>query len=228
MKTGTRFVGLVPAAGVGSRMNADRPKQYLLVKQHPVLWHTVNALLADRRIEQVVVVIAPDDPWFDRFDWSGLPGMQVVRCGGASRAESVRNGLRYLANDYASSDWVLVHDAARPCLGYDHLKSLMDTLHQHDVGGILAVPVPDTVKQSRDGVLISATVPRADLWLAQTPQMFHLGMLSAAHAGDLSAITDEASAMEQAGFVPALVLGSRNNLKVTFPEDLQVVEALLT
>ncbi|MCB6182480.1 2-C-methyl-D-erythritol 4-phosphate cytidylyltransferase [Leeia sp. TBRC 13508] len=222
------YIALVPAAGVGARMLSDRPKQYLEVDGKPILWHTIAALHQDARISQVCVVIAPDDPWFDQFTWTDLPLLRVEKVGGASRAESVRNGLAALDVDITKKNpWILVHDAARPCLGGKELTALMNEVSGDSVGGILAVPVPDTVKRANADFHIVETVPREVLWLAQTPQMFRWGLLSKAHEGSLKLVTDEASAIEALGLSPRLVSGSRNNLKVTFPEDMMVVSALL-
>lgn len=222
-----RFVALVPAAGSGSRMQADCPKQYLLLHGKPVLWHTLHTLHAEPRITRIVLVLTAGDPWFDRFDWSGLPRLQVLYCGGASRAETVRNGLAEISQDTPDDPWILVHDAARPCLGASDLQKLIDQLQTDATGGLLAVPVPETVKRATPDGQVSQTVSRQDLWLAQTPQMFRLQALLAAHQGALDGITDEASAMERQGFAPRLIAGSRNNLKITYPEDLALAALMV-
>lgn len=222
-----RFIALVPAAGSGSRMRADCPKQYLLLHGKPVLWHSLKALHAEPRISRIVLVLTEGDPWFARFDWSDLPRLQVLYCGGASRAETVRNGLADIASNTPDDPWILVHDAARPCLSRTDLTHLIDQLQTDAVGGLLAVPVPETVKRATLDGHVAQTVPRQDLWLAQTPQMFRLRPLLAAHQGVLDTITDEASAMERQGDSPRLITGSRNNLKITYPEDLALAALLL-
>lgn len=216
-------LALVPAAGSGSRMQSGRPKQYLLMGGKPLLWHTLFALHQSPLITHVMVVISAQDTWFDHFSWDDLPRLTVLRAGGASRAESVRNGLSHLAQTWPAATWVLVHDAARPCLSSDLIHTLITTLGDDDIGGILAVPVPETVKsaQTTSPPTIAKTIPRDTLWLAQTPQMFRLGPLLSAHAGDLTHITDEASAMERMGASPKLIASRRENLKVTYPEDLE-------
>jgi 2-C-methyl-D-erythritol 4-phosphate cytidylyltransferase len=223
-----RYFALVPAAGLGARVGADVPKQYLEVAGQPVLWHALRALCRAPRIEQTWVVLAPSDQWFDRYDWGAFAGrLQVARCGGDTRAASVLNGLRSMPG-VAAQDWVLVHDAARPCLTGPLLDWLLAEVGDDPVGGILAVPVSDTLKRAdRDG-RIAATEPRAGLWGAQTPQMFrHAALVAALSETPLDSITDEASAMEARGQRPRLVPGSSTNIKITYPQDLDVARLLL-
>lgn len=208
------------------------PKQYLLLNQVPLIRHTLQALLADARIQDVVVVLAPDDAlWGDHcLPDQGVERIRVVRAGGATRADSVINGINWLKSKLHTSDedWVLVHDAARPCLSPAQLTRLIDELKDDPVGGLLAIPVADTLKRADADTRVAATVDRRALWQAQTPQMFRLGALQAAlSADDLSAVTDEASAMERLGYQPRLVAGSLTNLKVTFPEDLALASVIL-
>jgi len=217
---------LIPAAGSGSRMGAATPKQYLDLLGKPLIWHTVRALAAVPEIERVCVVISPGDEWWDCYDWSEFPRLQVLRCGGATRAESVLNGLRVAT--VADDDWALVHDAARPCLEPEHVSAMIDELRDDAVGGILAVPVADTLKRAAVGDRIARTEPRDGLWQAQTPQMFRRGELIAALASFMGPdITDEASAIEKQGLAPQLVMGSPWNLKVTYPQDLQLAARIL-
>ena len=220
----SRCLALVPAAGGGSRMGADRPKQYLDLAGAPLLAHTLRRLLAEPRLARVLVVLAPDDVWFDRFDWPRDVRLEILRVGGATRAESVRNGLLHAGA--AADDWVLVHDAARCCLPPDALDRLIDTLQADPVGGLLALPVADTLKRETSGQRVAQTVSREGLWLAQTPQMFRFGLLyeSLRTAG---AVTDEASAIEAAGYSPRLIRSDVTNLKVTFPGDLGLAELIL-
>lgn len=217
---------LVPAAGSGSRMGAATPKQYLDLLGQPLIWHTIRALSAVPEIARVCVVISAGDEWWDGYDWSAFDRLDVLRCGGATRAESVLNGLRECGA--GSGDWALVHDAARPCLDPALVSAMIAELRDDAVGGILAVPVADTLKRAAGEKRILRTEPRDGLWQAQTPQMFRRGELIAAlEAGLGPDITDEASALEKQGRSPKLVMGSPWNLKVTWPQDLQLAEMIL-
>lgn len=222
-----RFFALLPAAGVGARMGAECPKQYLPLAGHTMLWHAINAFERAAAVERTYVVLSPEDAYWDGHDWSALDKLKVLRCGGTTRAESVRNGLHAIAGEVAGEDWILVHDAARPCLGREMLEKLLAELATDPVGGILAAPVADTLKRQTAAGRIAETVSREGLWGAQTPQMFPHGLLLRAleHAG--TAVTDEASAVEALGLSPRLVESDMTNLKVTFPRDLEVAEWLL-
>lgn len=214
-----RCVALVPAAGSGARMGSAQPKQYLALCGQALLLHTLAALLASPALQQVAVVLSPEDGWFDALTLPLDPRLVVLRCGGASRAETVRNGL--LALPQAEDDWVLVHDAARPCLQAADTARLIAALQDDPVGGLLALPVADTLKRADAAGRVAATVPREQLWRAQTPQMFRYGLLLRALSTEAGAqITDEASAIERLGLAPRLVLGSERNIKVTYPHDL--------
>ncbi|AAQ58933.1 4-diphosphocytidyl-2C-methyl-D-erythritol synthase [Chromobacterium violaceum ATCC 12472] len=219
------MIALVPAAGSGSRFGAPSPKQYLQLNGKPLMWHTLATVAAVPDVDEVAVVISPQDEWFDDFAWD-LPKLSVHRVGGASRAQSVASGLAALA--CADDDWVLVHDAARCCLSVAAVERLIAALSGHAVGGLLALPVPDTVKRADIDGHVAATVPRNGLWLAQTPQMFRAGLLaralSSAAAED---ITDEASAVERLGVKPLLVEGDAQNFKITYPRDLALARAIL-
>ncbi|WP_159878935.1 MULTISPECIES: 2-C-methyl-D-erythritol 4-phosphate cytidylyltransferase [Aquitalea] len=220
-----RYLALVPAAGSGSRFGGPSPKQYLQLNGRPLMWHTLQALSQVEAISEVVLVLSPGDEWFDDFDWD-LPKLCVHRVGGASRAESVRNGLEVMAA--RAEDWVLVHDAARCCLSVAAVERLIATLADDPVGGLLALPVPDTVKRADAEGRISSTVPRQGLWLAQTPQMFRAGLLGQALASSMAEeVTDEAAAIEQHGHKPRLVEGDAQNFKVTYPRDLALARAIL-
>lgn len=222
-----RHYAIVPAAGSGSRFGAEKPKQYLDLLGRPLIFHTLAALVACPAIERVWVVLAPDDPWWPRYDWSELgPKLETVACGGATRAESVGNGLRAAAMVAADDDWILVHDAARPCLDQAMLAALFAELAADPVGGILAVPVADTIKRADDAQRVAATEPRDGLWQAQTPQMFRYGLLREALDGT-RAVTDEAGAIEALGRKPKLVRGDATNLKVTYPADLALAAMIL-
>ncbi|MEO8154703.1 MAG: 2-C-methyl-D-erythritol 4-phosphate cytidylyltransferase [Rhizobacter sp.] len=215
---------LVPCAGVGERSGADGPKQYAPLSGHSLVWHTLNALAEVKRLHKTLVVLSPQDLVFE----SHVPGFNgwAARVGGASRAESVAHGLGELARRGAQPhDWVLVHDAARCLVRAEWVDALIDACVNDEVGGLLALPLADTLKQESAG-RVSATVERARKWQAQTPQMFRLGELQAAlaHAG---VVTDEASAIEATGRSPMLVPGSFENFKVTYPSDFALAERLL-
>jgi 2-C-methyl-D-erythritol 4-phosphate cytidylyltransferase len=222
-----RHYAIVPAAGSGSRFGSEKPKQYLDLLGRPLIYHTLAALTACPDIERVWVVLAPDDPWWPQYDWSGLGHkLETVRCGGATRAESVTNGLQAAAMVATDDDWILVHDAARPCLSAAMLERLFTELADDPVGGILAVPVADTVKRADAEQRVAATEPRDGLWQAQTPQMFRYGQLQKSLKNEIS-VTDEAGAIEAAGLKPKLVRGDSTNLKVTWPADLALAAMIL-
>jgi len=223
-----RYVALIPAAGVGARMAADGPKQYLAVGGKPMLRHTLDAFLSSELISHTYVVVSPDDGQIDALIETLIApqGVTVLRCGGATRMDSVQNALAALADVLHATDWVLVHDAARPGLNADLIRKLITTIGDDTVGGLLALPVVDTVKRSGAGV---STVARDGLWLAQTPQMFRYRLLrdALAAATDASVITDDASAVEALGYSPRLVEGHPRNLKVTLPADIRIAEMYL-
>lgn len=218
---------LIPAAGGGSRMGAETPKQYLPLLDRPLIWHALKTLASIAAIERVFVVLAPDDTLWGTHDWTEFADrMVVLRCGGATRAESVTNGLRAMREQVDANDWVLVHDAARCCLTSAHVEKLIAELGDDPVGGLLAVPVADTLKRAHEGQRVAATVARDGLWQAQTPQMFRHGMLLDA-LGRAPIVTDESSAIEALGLQPKLVAADATNLKVTWPLDLQLAGWIL-
>jgi 2-C-methyl-D-erythritol 4-phosphate cytidylyltransferase len=225
----SKAYALVPAAGSGSRLGAALPKQYLEIAGRPLLYHSLLALARHPRIEQVFVVLAQGDDQFRRHDWRELGArVEPLYCGGVTRASSVFNGLLAARDSIAAADWVLVHDAARPCLGREELDRLFGELEADDTGGLLAVPVADTLKRANRDSRVAATEPRDNLWLAQTPQMFRYRLLiGALRAADPAAATDEARAIEGLGLKPKLVLGDTRNIKVTFPEDLLLAELII-
>lgn len=225
-----RHIALVPAAGVGARFGAGLPKQYSLLLGQTVLQHTLAVLQAEQKIDLVVVVIAPDDPYFDQHHWSSSK-LMVLRCGGESRAQTVQQGLNALLRQglIQDQDWLLVHDAARCCLSAAALAQLIQHLHAHPIGGLLALPVADTLKRANATGEVAATVDRAGLWQAQTPQMFRARLLADALAlGDLNHVTDEASAIEALGLQPKLILGEASNFKLTLQQDRLLAEAVLS
>ena len=221
----SEFHALVPAAGFGARMGIEMPKQYLDLAGQPMIWHAISTLCACPDIKTVFVVLAPADEYFAQYDWSHCEDKLVtLYCGGATRAESVANGL--LVSELEGDDWVLVHDAARPCLTQSLLNKMIAELRDDPVGGILAAPVADTLKRADAQQRIACTVPREGLWQAQTPQMFRAGLLAEGLARS-SNVTDEASAIEALGLQPKLVASDSNNFKVTYPQDIVMAELLL-
>ncbi|MES3006258.1 MAG: 2-C-methyl-D-erythritol 4-phosphate cytidylyltransferase [Pseudomonadota bacterium] len=220
---------IIPAAGVGTRMQAAAPKQYLLINGQAVLAHTVARLNAVSSVERIVVALHPQD---DRWATLGLySGPRLQTCvGGADRCHSVLNALNALREDGQEDDWVLVHDAVRPCVSVSDIERLLAEVADHPVGGLLAVPVSSTLKRAGPEGDVSATVDRTDIWQAGTPQVFRYGLLhrtltEAIAAGTL--VTDEASALELAGFAPRLVRGRADNIKITYPEDLLLARLIL-
>ena len=220
---------LIPAAGSGSRMGAAQPKQYVQIAGRPLLYYALRALALHPAIEQVFVVLAQDDDHFKRCDWREFgPKIKPLYCGGETRAVSVFNGLLAARDTIDGADWVLVHDAARPCLGREELDRLFGEVDQDDTGGLLAVPLADTLKRANRDSRVARTEPRDNLWVAQTPQMFRYRLLiEALRAGDPAVATDEARAIEGLGLKPRLVMGTPSNIKVTFPEDLALAELIL-
>lgn len=227
-----RCFALVPCAGSGSRAGTVMPKQYQAIAGQSMVMHTLAALQSVDRLHKIVVVVSPEDS----HEWPASSA-QLLKCGGATRAESVFNGLSQLLSQGSkdpegvqANDWILVHDAARCLITEFEINRLIDACLDDDVGGLLALPLPDTLKVSVNG-RVSETLPRQDKWLAQTPQMFRAGQLHAAlkakAAENFEGITDEASAMEMAGYSPKLVVGSPHNFKVTYPPDFALAEDLL-
>ena len=219
-----RCFALIPCAGTGARAGEGIPKQYRPVAGQALVWHTLAAFRQVPRIVHTLLVVSPGDGFFDGHgaaDWSADP------CGGATRAQSVANGLQALAVRGAQpADWVLVHDAARCLVTPAQINRLIDACQADAVGGLLAQPLPDTLKSAAGG-RVAATIDRGDKWLAQTPQMFRLGALAAAYAQAGAQVTDEASAIEFTGQKPLLVAGGAQNFKVTYPDDFALAEAVL-
>lgn len=222
-----RFFALIPCAGSGSRAGTPRPKQYQEIYGLPLVVHTLKAFAAVSRFTRGLLVVSPDDLNIKQvMAIHPQPLFMVAHVGGASRAASVLAGLQELTRHGANqTDWVLVHDAARCLVTSEQINVLIDTCQDDPVGGLLAHPVSDTLKDELNG-RVRSTVARNGKWLAQTPQMFRLGALSAAlqHAG--LDVTDESSAMEAIGFLPRLVASSGQNFKVTYPEDFALAESV--
>ena len=228
MHNGLRCFALVPCAGIGLRAGAGGPKQYAEVQGRAVVAHTLEALAQVPELTATLVVLAPSDTQFESQAPNHLgPRGWVARCGGPSRGASVAAGLAELQlRGAADSDWVLVHDAARCLLRPGWVQRLIHACWDDAVGGLLALPLADTLK-SAVGQRVTATLPRQDKWLAQTPQMFRLGLLQDALAQAGGTVTDEASAVEALGLQPLLVPGELENLKLTWPADFALAARLL-
>ena len=220
---------IVPAAGIGSRMQADIPKQYLQIHNQSILDISIGKLQSLQLLQQIVVMLRPDDQ-----HWRNCRSQEcddvVTRPGGENRYQSVLKGLEYLRSLAAAEDWVLVHDAVRPCVRVADIHSLCKEIAQHPVGGLLGAPVGDTLKLSDPDLLVQNTVDRTALWCAFTPQIFRYAILFAAlnkAQEENFPVTDESGAVEKMGYRPRLVLGHTDNIKITRPEDLLVAQAIL-
>jgi len=221
---------VIPAAGVGKRMQSNTPKQYLTLNNKTVIEHTLAVFDQHDAVSEIVVAVSAGDEYWDSLNIHLSKPLHIAK-GGKERCDSVLNSLIFLSDKAADDDWVLVHDAARPCLRNDDLTLLLDTLQQHDVGGILAIPVRDTMKRSGDNNTVKETVDREGLWHALTPQMFRYDLLKKSLESALqqnNIITDESSAIELFGLHPVLVEGHADNIKITRPEDLALAEFYLS
>lgn len=221
----TPYIALIPAAGVGSRMGNNVPKQYLEIHGKSVIAHTVQAFINSPQITHTYIVVSANDTFID----SSLPQQErstVLRCGGSTRAETVTNGLHFLLENklVGKDDWILVHDAARPGLTRQLIENLIQQIKDDDVGGLLALPVVDTVKRVVEGRV--QTISREGMWLAQTPQMFRANNLLSA-LKQAPAVTDEASAIEFMGGSPKLLEGHAHNRKLTMPDDIEYLQMVL-
>ncbi len=233
-----KIIALIPAAGTGTRLGDSLPKQYLDLDGKPLIFHTLDALARVKRISKIVVVLSPEDKHWGGFSGTFAPKsarnnefdqgefVKVLRVGGGTRGESVSNGLAAIANDVSANDWVLVHDAARPCIRSELVEQFIDELEDDLIGGLLALPLADTIKEASDDLRVSRTVSRERIWRAQTPQMFRNGLLSNGMK-KFPAATDEAQAIEATGHQPKLVMGDSLNLKVTFAPDMALAKMIL-
>jgi 2-C-methyl-D-erythritol 4-phosphate cytidylyltransferase len=222
-----KIIALVPAAGLGTRLGDPLPKQYLDLNGAPMIFHALSAIAAVPRVQKTLIILAPGDQHWLSFDWSQLHDrIETAYCGGASRGESVLNGLDYLAPTVDQDDWIMVHDAARPCIHHELIEQFLDELEGERIGGLLALPLSDTLKSADENLRVQRTMPRENLWRAQTPQMFRFGMLRQALKA-MPEATDEAQAIEMLGHAPKLVTGDSKNLKVTYASDLQLARLLL-
>jgi 2-C-methyl-D-erythritol 4-phosphate cytidylyltransferase len=217
---------LIPSAGGGTRFGGERPKQYLPLAGRPVIRHTVDRLVAGWPDARVFVILAADDTWYERCV-GAIAGVTTLRCGGASRARTVRNALEMLAAEAKAEDWIAVHDAVRPCVDAESLLRLREAVADDGVGGLLAVPITSSIKRDDGADRVKRSESRTGLWHAQTPQMFRYGTLVEALRHDAGEATDEAMAIEALGHAPKLVMGSATNLKITYPADLALAEAVL-
>lgn len=230
MAADPRYWAVIPAAGTGTRMEMTTPKQYLSLQGRPIMEHVLLRFCRHPAIAGIVVALAPDDHYWETLSVAAHEKIRTTT-GGVERCHSVLNGLRALPEVADANDWVMVHDAARPCLRKEDMDKLIDTLSGHPVGGILAIPVRDTMKRAGKDNEIEATVDRSDLWHALTPQMFRLGLLEETLAGAVTAervVTDEAQALETGGYRPLLVPGHPDNIKVTHRSDLPLAELFLS
>ncbi len=222
-----RYHALIPAAGTGSRFRGDLPKQYWMLEGKPVLAHSIDRLAAAVALQQVYVAVAPGDCWIEEAI-GARHGVTILRCGGATRAATVRNALQSLA-EVGATDWILIHDAVRPCIDAASLLRLQRELEDDAVGGLLALPVVGTLKRADAEGRCLRTEPREGLWRAQTPQMFRYRVLCEALALPGAAqCTDEAQAVEALGAKPRLVTGNPANLKITYPDDLALAAAIMS
>jgi 2-C-methyl-D-erythritol 4-phosphate cytidylyltransferase len=223
-----KVFAIVPAAGQGTRIGDAVPKQYIPVAGKPMMFHSIETLAAVPRIGSVCVVLSPLDRHWGEHDWSAFPEkIEPVFAGGAHRAETVRNALDHLGPRLAPDDWVLVHDAARPCIARELVEQFLDEVGDDPVGGLLAMPLADTLKSADERQRVATTIPRLNLWRAQTPQMFRASLLRRGLEARPDA-TDESQAVESVGHsAPRLVQGETTNIKVTFAEDLFLAEVIL-
>lgn len=223
----TKIFALVPAAGRGTRLGDALPKQYQPILGRPMMFHSLETLAAVRRIDHVIAILSPLDRHWDDHDWSAFPEkIEALFAGGDTRGASVANALARLEGRAAGDDWILVHDAARPCLTRELVEQFLDEVGDDPVGGLLAMPLADTLKRAEEGQRVGETVPRDGLWRAQTPQMFRYAALREGLARRPAA-TDESQAVESLGRMPRLVQGENANFKVTFAEDLPMAEFML-
>jgi 2-C-methyl-D-erythritol 4-phosphate cytidylyltransferase len=223
-----KIFALVLAAGQGTRIGDAVPKQYITLAGKPMMFHCIETIASVPRVERVFVVLAPMDRHWGQHDWSAFPDkVEAIFCGGARRSESVMNAIKHISDRSAADDWVLVHDAARPCLQKELVEQFLDELEDDAVGGLLAMPLTDTLKSADENLHVAATIPRLNLWRAQTPQMFRRDLLLRG-LEKKPAATDEAEAVESVGYYsPRLVEGENTNIKVTFAEDIAIAEVIL-
>ena len=223
-----RIWAVIPAAGVGKRFSSDIPKQYLPLSGIPVLLHSINKLLKFDGFEEILVALNPADTFWQKLNFTH-PKVKTIH-GGFERCNSVNNALEDLSDRAENADWVLVHDAVRPCISDSDLKKITDIVHEEDVGGLLACPILDTIKEVDENLDVQKTIPREKLWSAMTPQIFRYELLKQALEAALVAggsVTDEASAIESIGLTPRIVQGDKTNIKVTHSTDMVLAESII-
>ncbi|GJM05623.1 MAG: 2-C-methyl-D-erythritol 4-phosphate cytidylyltransferase [marine bacterium B5-7] len=229
MSDNAKYWVVIPAAGVGARVGADKPKQYISINNKTIIEYTIDCFIHREEIEKIVVAISKEDEYWPTLSISNHDKIMTAP-GGEERYQSVLNSLQILSGKAENSDWVMVHDAARPCLNQSAIDRLIIELRTHDVGGILAMPCRDTMKRANDVGEIAQTVERESLWHAQTPQMFKYGKLLSAIEDALKnrvVVTDESMAIERMGFKPMLVSGHQENIKLTHKDDLETLKIYL-
>ena len=223
-----RIWAVIPAAGVGKRFSSDIPKQYVSLSGIPVLLHSINKLLKFDGIEEILVALNPADTFWQKLNFTH-PKVKTIH-GGLERCNSVNSALEELSGRAEKGDWVLVHDAVRPCISDSDLKKITDIVHDEDVGGLLACPILDTIKEVGENLDVQKTIPREKLWSAMTPQIFRYELLKQALEAALVAggsVTDEASAIESIGLTPRIVQGDKTNIKVTHSTDIVLAESII-
>tara|TARA_B100002052_G_scaffold51796_1_gene44990 strand:- start:153 stop:845 length:693 start_codon:yes stop_codon:yes gene_type:complete len=223
-----RIWAVIPAAGVGKRFSSDIPKQYLPLSGIPVLLHSINKLLKFGGFEEILVTLNPADTFWQKLNFTH-PKVKTIH-GGFERCNSVNSALEDLSDRAENADWVLVHDAVRPCISDSDLKKITDIVHDEDVGGLLACPILDTIKEVDENLDVQKTIPREKLWSAMTPQIFRYELLKQALEAALVAgrsVTDEASAIESIGLTPRIVQGDKTNIKVTHSTDMVLAESII-
>jgi 2-C-methyl-D-erythritol 4-phosphate cytidylyltransferase len=222
-----RFHIIIPAAGVGSRMASAMPKQYLPLRGKPTISHSIQTFFAHPRITSIHLALSPEDYFWRELQLNSHSRLKLHYTGGDSRADTVVNTLQAIESEVDEDDWILVHDAARPGLTHDLLTNLLDALEHDAVGGLLALPLADTLKLSNNDMRVVNTIPRESLWQAQTPQMFRYALLRDALQSFNGTPTDEAQAIEALGLQPKLVVGSLRNMKITYPQDIALMEMIM-
>ena len=223
-----RIWAVIPAAGIGLRYRSTIPKQYLPLCGMPVVRHSIDRLIEIEEIEELFVVLSPEDKFWQKLDYAH-PKLKTT-LGGNERSQSVCLALRELAGQAHEEDWVLVHDAVRPCVSQSDLRKLIETIRIDDIGGLLAYPLSDTIKEVDDSLSVRKTIAREKLWSAMTPQIFKYGLLRKAYEEAVLAglcVTDEASAIESLGLRPKIVQGEKANIKITHAEDMLLAESII-
>lgn len=220
---------ILTAAGSGSRFGSAYPKQYTVIKGKTILEHTIDIFLSMSIVRQICVIVAKDDNYISKIvesSYKDLKKIKMMPVGGITRSNSIYNCLSNL--DCKTNDWVMIHDVARCCTKSKDILRMFDELKQDPVGGILALPATDTIKYSNDGIFIDKTIPRSSVFQAQTPQMFRYGVIvDAMKSCDLNMITDDASCVELSGLPVRMIMGCASNIKITFPQDIELAEIIL-